>query len=226
MERKPVGDTLQLFDASKIHDASFETGMSLVCSCFECGEESRGRRDEVAFRFEFTRKLADGTVGGGEVVGGEWKKEWRNLSLFRFASLVTVLGAHDPARRQGMYGRSARTVHPRLERCNLDVVFHFRLRGAYRNSGDALGNLANPCGTLDSFQSTGDGFVESFCANTSGVLHVFKIGDRNATGSNRHVRDSSNIRRLFATVYPIRLVSRVATRMRITQSPIRRRNFS
>jgi hypothetical protein len=90
-----VGDTLRLFDASKIHDASFEMGVSLVCSCFECGDESRRRRDEVAFRFEFTRKLADWTAEGGEVVGGEWKKEWRNLSLFRFSSLVTALAGHD-----------------------------------------------------------------------------------------------------------------------------------
>jgi hypothetical protein len=59
-----VGDTLQLFDASKIHDASFEMGVSLVCLCFECGEESRGRRGEVAFRFEFTRKLAELDSGG------------------------------------------------------------------------------------------------------------------------------------------------------------------
>jgi hypothetical protein len=99
MERKLVGDTLQLFDASKIHDASFEMGVSLMCSCFECGDESRGRRDEVAFRFEFTRKLADWTGEGGEVVGGEWKKELRNLSLIRFASLVTALAGHDSARR-------------------------------------------------------------------------------------------------------------------------------
>jgi hypothetical protein len=75
-----------------------------VCLCFEGGDESRGRRDEVAFRFELTRKLADWTAAGGEVVGGEWKKEWRNLSLFRFSFLVTALAAHDPARRQGMYG--------------------------------------------------------------------------------------------------------------------------
>ena len=94
----------KLFDASKIHDAPFEMGVSLVSLCFECGDESRGSRDEVAFRFELTRKLADWTAAGGEVVGGEWKKEWRNLSLFRFSSLVTALAAHDPARHQGMYG--------------------------------------------------------------------------------------------------------------------------
>lgn len=104
MERKVVEDTLELFDASKIHDAPFEMGVSLVCLCFECGDESRGSRDEVAFRFELTRKLADWTAAGGEVVGGEWKKEWRNLSLFRFSSVVTALAAHDPARHQGMYG--------------------------------------------------------------------------------------------------------------------------
>ena len=104
MERRVVGDTLEAFDASKIHDAPFEMGVSLVCLCFECGDESRGSRDEVAFRFELTRKLADWTAAGGEVVGGEWKKEWRNLSLFRFSSVVTALAAHDPARHQGMYG--------------------------------------------------------------------------------------------------------------------------
>jgi hypothetical protein len=75
-----------------------------VCSCFECGDESRGCRDEVAFQFELTRKLADWTAAGGEVVGGEWKKEWRSLSLFRFSSRVTALAADDPVRLQGMHG--------------------------------------------------------------------------------------------------------------------------
>ncbi len=54
---------------------------------------------EVAFRFEFTRKLADWKAAGGEVVGGEWKKEWRNLSLFGFYFLVTVLAALDSGLR-------------------------------------------------------------------------------------------------------------------------------
>jgi hypothetical protein len=105
MERKRVGDTLQLFDASKIHDASFEMGVSPACSSFECGDESRRRRDEVAFRFEFTRKLADWTAAGGEVVGGEWKKEWRSLSLFRFSSLVTVLAGHNHLLTGGFLNR-------------------------------------------------------------------------------------------------------------------------
>jgi hypothetical protein len=39
-----------------------------------------------------------------KLLEGNGKKEWRNLSLFRFSSLVTALAAHDPARRQGMYG--------------------------------------------------------------------------------------------------------------------------
>ena len=65
--------------------------MTHLRSFVECGEESRGRADEVAFRFEFTRKLADWAGEGGEVVVGEWKKELRNLSLCRFYFLVTVL---------------------------------------------------------------------------------------------------------------------------------------
>ena len=123
MERRLVGGTLQLFDASKIHDASFEMGVSPVCSCFECGEESRGRRDEVAFRYEFTRKLADWTAAVGEVVGGEWKKEWRNLSLIGFASLVTVLAAHDRARRKGMLGSGGRPGCPRANHLVVSAGF-------------------------------------------------------------------------------------------------------
>jgi hypothetical protein len=43
--------------------------------------EFRGRRDSVAFQFELTGRLCCWTTADFEVVGGEWKKDWRGLSL-------------------------------------------------------------------------------------------------------------------------------------------------
>src|ERR1039458_3568199 len=68
---------------------------------------------------------------------------------------------------------SARPIHPTFERRDFDVVFHVWLSCANSDGGDAFGNLSRPRGTLNSFQSSCDGFVECVGSYARRVLNAF-----------------------------------------------------
>jgi len=89
-------------------------------------------------------------------------------------------------------------------------MFHFRLRGAHGDGRDSFGNVAGPHGTLNSFQSTCDGFVKCLGGYVRRVLDAFEVSNRNPARTVWHVRDCSNIRLLFASELPSNIAGRSA----------------